>query len=53
LRFLPEETWPGIEKLSYLARQLGGDAETMASIITLQILLAFIAMPLIGFLLLL
>jgi len=28
-----------------LARQLGGDAETMASIITFQTLLAFIAMP--------
>jgi len=31
-----------------LARQLGGDTETMASIITFQTLLAFIAMPLIA-----
>ena len=31
-----------------LARQLGGDAETMASIITFQTLLAFLAMPLIA-----
>jgi len=29
-----------------LARQLGGDVETMASIITLQTILAFLAMPL-------
>ena len=35
-----------------LARQLGGDAESMASIITLQTLLAFIVMPLIAYLLL-
>jgi len=32
-----------------LAKQLGGDTETMASIITLQTLLAFILMPVIGF----
>ena len=31
-----------------LARQLGGDAETMASIITFQTLLAFLAMPVIA-----
>ncbi len=31
-----------------LARQLGGDAETMASIITFQTLLAFLVMPLIA-----
>ena len=31
-----------------LARQLGGDTETMASIITFQTLVAFIAMPLIA-----
>ena len=31
-----------------LARQLGGDAETMASIITFQTLLAFIVMPVIA-----
>ena len=31
-----------------LARQLGGDAETMASIITFQTLLAFIVMPIIA-----
>ncbi len=35
-----------------LARQLGGDTETMASIITLQTLLGFVLMPLIAFLLL-
>ena len=35
-----------------LARQLGGDTETMASIITLQTLLAFAAMPLIAYLML-
>ncbi|MEW8347272.1 MAG: AEC family transporter [Candidatus Thiodiazotropha taylori] len=35
-----------------LARQLGGDTETMASIITLQTLLAFAAMPLIIYLML-
>ena len=35
-----------------LAKQLGGDTETMASIITLQTLLAFILMPVIGLLLL-
>lgn len=35
-----------------LARQLGGDAETMASIITFQTLLAFVAMPLLAALLL-
>ncbi|MCU7809138.1 MAG: AEC family transporter [Candidatus Thiodiazotropha sp. (ex Semelilucina semeliformis)] len=35
-----------------LARQLGGDAETMASIITLQTLLAFLVMPTIAYLLL-
>jgi malonate transporter len=35
-----------------LAKQLGGDAETMASIITLQTLLAFLLMPLIAYLLL-
>jgi predicted permease len=35
-----------------LARQLGGDTETMASIITFQTFLAFILMPLIGFILL-
>ena len=29
-----------------LARELGGDTETMASIITLQTILAFILMPL-------
>ena len=28
-----------------LARQLGGDTQTMASIITFQTLLAFVAMP--------
>lgn len=32
-----------------LARQLGGDAETMSSIITFQTLLGFILMPLIAF----
>lgn len=31
-----------------LAKQLGGDPETMASIITMQTLLAFILMPIIG-----
>ena len=31
-----------------LARQLGGDTETMSSIITFQTLLAFVFMPLIG-----
>jgi malonate transporter and related proteins len=31
-----------------LARQLGGDTETMASIITFQTLLAFLIMPLLG-----
>ncbi len=36
-----------------LARQLGGDTETMASIITLQTLLGFLLMPLIAQLLLL
>ncbi|MDJ0832860.1 MAG: AEC family transporter [Gammaproteobacteria bacterium] len=36
-----------------LARQLGGDTETMASIITFQTLLAFLLMPLIAQLLLL
>lgn len=35
-----------------LARQLGGDIESMASIITMQTLLAFILMPLLGMLLL-
>ena len=35
-----------------LARQLGGDSETMASIITVQTLLAFIAMPILGMFLL-
>tara|TARA_R110001583_G_scaffold57547_2_gene172188 strand:- start:33982 stop:34896 length:915 start_codon:yes stop_codon:yes gene_type:complete len=35
-----------------LARQLGGDVESMASIITVQTLLAFILMPLLGMLLL-
>ena len=35
-----------------LARQLGGDTETMASIITFQTLLAFLVMPLIALLLL-
>jgi len=35
-----------------LARQLGGDTETMASIITAQTLLAFLMMPLLGALLL-
>jgi len=35
-----------------LARQLGGDTETMASIITVQTLLAFVMMPLLGALLL-
>lgn len=35
-----------------LARQLGGDTETMASIITLQTLLAFAVMPLIAYLML-
>jgi len=35
-----------------LARQLGGDTETMASIITFQTLFAFFAMPLLGILLL-
>jgi hypothetical protein len=34
-----------------LARQLGGDTETMASIITVQTLLAFLMMPLLGTLL--
>jgi predicted permease len=31
-----------------LARQLGGDTEAMASIITFQTLLAFLAMPVIA-----
>jgi len=31
-----------------LARQMGGDAETMASIITFQTMLAFVAMPIIA-----
>ncbi len=35
-----------------LARQLGGDTETMASIITFQTLLAFLVMPLIAMILL-
>ena len=35
-----------------LARQLGGDTETMASIITFQTLIAFLVMPLIAMLLL-
>ena len=35
-----------------LARQLGGDTETMASIITFQTLLAFLVMPLIALVLL-
>lgn len=35
-----------------LARQLGGDTETMASIITFQTLIAFLMMPLIAYLLL-
>jgi malonate transporter len=35
-----------------LARQLGGDVESMASIITMQTLLAFLIMPLLGMLLL-
>jgi predicted permease len=35
-----------------LARQLGGDTETMASIISVQTLLAFLMMPLLGTLLL-
>ncbi len=35
-----------------LARQLGGDTETMASIITFQTLLAFVAMPVIALILL-
>lgn len=35
-----------------LARQLGGDTETMASIITFQTVLAFLAMPLIALMLL-
>lgn len=35
-----------------LARQLGGDTETMVSIITFQTLLAFIVMPVIAFILL-
>jgi len=35
-----------------LARQLGGDKETMASIITVQTLLAFLIMPVLGILLL-
>ncbi len=35
-----------------LARQLGGDTETMASIITFQTLLAFLVMPLIALILL-
>ncbi|CAH0992355.1 hypothetical protein SIN8267_02474 [Sinobacterium norvegicum] len=35
-----------------LARQLGGDTETMASIITVQTLLAFLMMPVLGALLL-
>ena len=35
-----------------LARQLGGDTETMASIITFQTFLAFVLMPVIGFILL-
>jgi predicted permease len=35
-----------------LARQLGGDTEAMASIITFQTLLALVAMPLIALLLL-
>ena len=33
-----------------LARQLGGDTETMASIITFQTIMAFLVMPLIAFL---
>ena len=36
-----------------LARQLGGDTEAMASIITVQTLLAFLFMPVLGWLLLL
>jgi len=35
-----------------LARQLGGDTETMAAIITVQTLLAFLIMPVLGMLLL-
>lgn len=35
-----------------LAKQLGGDSETMASIITLQTMLAFLVMPAIAYLLL-
>ena len=35
-----------------LARQLGGDTETIASIITVQTLMAFLAMPFIAMLLL-
>ncbi|MCU7815479.1 MAG: hypothetical protein KZQ81_09775 [Candidatus Thiodiazotropha sp. (ex Rostrolucina anterorostrata)] len=35
-----------------LARQLGGDTETMASVITFQTLLAFLVMPLLALFLL-
>ena len=35
-----------------LSRQLGGDTEAMASIITVQTLMAFLIMPLLGTLLL-
>lgn len=35
-----------------LARQLGGDTETMASIITFQTLFAFVVMPVIALILL-
>ncbi|NNJ90749.1 MAG: AEC family transporter, partial [Gammaproteobacteria bacterium] len=35
-----------------LARQLGGDTETMASIITVQTLMAFVVMPVVAMLLL-
>jgi len=41
-------TVPTASSAYILARQLGGDTETMSSIITFQTLLAFVFMPLIG-----
>ncbi len=41
-------TTPTASSSYILARQLGGDTETMASIITFQTLLAFLAMPMIA-----
>jgi predicted permease len=43
---------PSAPSAYILARHLGGDTESMASIITCQTFLAFILMPLIGFILL-